>query len=491
MLTSRSRRSVERVALIGAAILFVAAGVGAQPTLANPAAGTQESGGGAQPPGTEGRATTGTTPGSPTIEEQIHELDQQLRILKRQLELERERAAETATQRPIVAAGPEGFSVRSGDNAFQLRLRGYVQADGRFFLDDPQEVTPDSFVMRRVRPIVEATLYQRFDFRIMPDWGEARTVIQDAYLDLRFTPAVKVRAGKFKSPVGLERLVSATDLLFIERGAPTAVAPNRDIGVMVHGDVADAVVSYAVGLFNGVMDGGSTDTDEGDGKDVAIRLFAQPFRKRTNSQLAGLGVGVVGTVGKERGSLVSPALPVYRTTGQQVFFRLRADATAAGTTIADGDRWRAGVQGYYYLQSFGVVVEQLHSSQQLRRATIDGLLETTAWQVAGSYVLTGERATPRGVVPRRAFEPQAGAWGAIELTARYHTLEIGREVFPVFANPDSAAQRARAWTAGVNWYLSRAVKVTLDYEQSHFTGGSPTGDRQTSRDLFTRLQLAF
>jgi phosphate-selective porin len=43
----------------------------------------------------------------------------------------------------------------------------------------------------------------------------------------------------------------------------------------------------------------------------------------------------------------------------------------------------------------------------------------------------------------------------------------------------------------VNWYLSRAVKVTLDYEQSHFTGGSPTGDRQTSRDLFTRLQLAF
>ena len=38
-------------------------------------------------------------------------------------------------------------------------------------------------------------------------------------------------AGKFKVPVGLERLESATDIRFIERGFPTSLVPNRDLGV--------------------------------------------------------------------------------------------------------------------------------------------------------------------------------------------------------------------------------------------------------------------
>ena len=46
------------------------------------------------------------------------------------------RPAERAKTTPVVGAGREGFAMRSADGAFQLRLRGYIQSDGRFYAGD-------------------------------------------------------------------------------------------------------------------------------------------------------------------------------------------------------------------------------------------------------------------------------------------------------------------------------------------------------------------
>src|SRR5688572_30855207 len=100
---------------------------------------------------------------------------------------------------PAIAAGRDGFQLRSADGNFTLRLRGLIHSDGRFFANDAADTGTDTFLMRRVRPIVEATLFKNFDFRLMPDFGDGRTVVQDAYLDLRFATGIKVRAGKFKA----------------------------------------------------------------------------------------------------------------------------------------------------------------------------------------------------------------------------------------------------------------------------------------------------
>ena len=45
--------------------------------------------------------------------------------------------------------------------------------------------------------------------------------------------------------------------------------------------------------------------------------------------------------------------------------------------------------------------------------------------------------------------------------------------------------------AGVNWYLNRNVRVSLDYETTRFEGGAAVGDRADEDVIFTRFQVSF
>jgi phosphate-selective porin OprO/OprP len=400
--------------------------------------------------------------------------------------------AEGSAVRARVASGAgDGFQLQSADDTFQLRVRGLIQLDARFFVNDRAEQAADTFVLRRVRPIFEGTLFRFFDFRLMPDFGGGTTVLQDAYMDLRIRPFAKVRAGKQKQPFGIERLVSASALPFVERALPTTVAGNRDVGVTLYGDVLGNRMSYWAGVFNGVADGASADVDGRDGKDVVARVLVHPFRGSRHERVDGLGVAFAASYGTERGALVSPGLPIYRSSGQQVFFRYRVDGTSTGTVLADGTRYRLSAQAYFYSGRVGLLAEQVFSSQAVRRESAIGRMGTNSWQGMVTWVLTGERASLNGVTPSHDFEPSSGRLGAFELTARYHQLTADASAFPAFADPLSAARAARAWTGGVNWYLNRSVKLTADYEHTGYTGGGPAGDRPAEHDVLTRIQLAF
>ncbi len=426
----------------------------------------------------------------PSVDEKLEELDQKIRVLDRKIELDKEAAAEKAKTAGQAAAGKDGFSLKSADGNFVLKLRGYVQLDGRFFQSDDQRPATDTFTLRRVRPILEGTVYKIFDFRIMPDFGGGQTVLQDAYLEGRFSPAFKVRAGKFKPPVGLERLQSGTDLLFVERAFPTNLVPNRDLGVQVAGDLAGGVASYAVGVFNGVPDGGSADGDTNDDKDYAARVFFQPF-VRGSGPLKNLGLGLAGSTGDQEGTAASPNLPAFRTPGQQTFFSYRADGTALNTVIADGRRIRLSPQAYLYTGPFGLLAEYVTSQQAVQRAGVSRDLEHKAWQVAASWVSSGGEPSYKSVNPKKVFDLEAHTWGAFEIAARYHKQELDDATFPTFASPASSASAAEAWAVGFNWYLNKNLRLLFDYEDTRFEGGAAAGDREDEKIFFSRFQIAF
>lgn len=432
-----------------------------------------------------------------TVEQRLEQLDQEIRILKRQRELEQGAAAakaEKAKENPVLIAGKDGFGFKSADGNFSLRLRGYVQADGRFFFDDDTKVGTDRFLLRRVRPIVEGTLFKDFAFRIMPDFGGGSTTLQDAYIDWRKWPEFQVRAGKFKPPVGLERLQSGTNLEFVERAFPTGLVPNRDVGVQLSGDFWGGVLQYAGGVFNGVTDGGSGDVDNNDGFDFAGRLFAHPFRRTDIEPLQELGLGFSATWGDQNGSPGTPNLTTYRSQGQLVFFRYLSatPATAANTVVADGDRIRFSPQGYWYWGPFGLLGEYVLSQQEVKLAGATERLEHEAWQIAAYWVVTGEKASFKGVTPRKNFDLKGGGWGALELVGRVQGFDADDDSFPVYASPAASADEAFAWGVGLNWYLNRNVKLSSTYEQTKFDGGAAGGsDRETEKVLFGRIQLVY
>src|SRR4030095_7932019 len=150
-------------------------------------------------------------PDTASVEERLQELDQEIRVLKRQRELEQDSLATAAKDRPKLSTDKDGFWLRSSDEKFALHLGGYIQADSRTFLDDPANRLTNTFLLRRARALIEGTVFKYFDFRLMPDWGGGTAVIQDGYVAAKIQPYLKLQAGKFKGPVGLERLQSATD----------------------------------------------------------------------------------------------------------------------------------------------------------------------------------------------------------------------------------------------------------------------------------------
>jgi phosphate-selective porin OprO/OprP len=319
----------------------------------------------------------------------------------------------------------------------------------------------------------------------MPDFGQGQAALIDAYADFNYWPAFQIRAGKFKPPVGLEMQQSGAATLFIERGLPSNLVPNRDIGVQLHGNVLGQHLTYQAGVFNGVRNNTSTaDFDENNDKEFAARLFARPFLNHSADWLKGLELGVGGSYGNTEGQLSNFRIPAQGSGGID-FFTYRDGATAAG------DRFRIVPQLYYAWGPFGLLGEYVYHSQEVQKETARDTLHHQAWQVAVSYVLTGENASFKGVKPLWNFNPMQGNWGAIELKARYNELHLDSDTFPLFADPAQSARRVRAWAVGINWYLMPHLKVMLDYEQGSFEGGARSGDREKERVLLTRLQIAF
>lgn len=494
-------------------------------------------------------------PADKSLEQRVEELDQEVRILKRKRELDQEATEAAKKAVPIAKISSSGLSVESADGTNSIKFHGIVQVDHRLIFDGANDIrnrsdqragnlgedgfhdANNSWNLRRARPTIEGTLLGKHDFRLMTDFAGGTVSIFDAYIDARFYPAFKVRVGKFKSFVSLERLQSASDIKLNERSyVSNSLLPNRDLGIAVHGDILHNTLNYAFGLMNGVTDGGniSTGPQFSGRKEFTGRIFTTPFRNQ-ESVLRGLGVGVAATYTNVRGErnlnftdttsadATRNGLPNYLTDGQNFFFRY------GGATVADGTRLRISPQAYYYLGPMGVLSEYAIVRQDVSLSTggpppgggpgsntaitpnTGKTLHHEAWHVTLSYILTGEDASFQGVKPRHNFDVGHG-WGAWEFVGRYSEISLDSDTFkdPTggsfvggYANLSESAKAARSWTVGLNWYLNQNVRAAVNYSETQFDGGAGIGitpineagtnvqDRPDEQVFLSRLQMAF
>lgn len=423
----------------------------------------------------------------PSLEERIKTLELQIETLHQRV----------ATSPRPVANTKDGFGFVSADGTFKLKLWGYLHGEGRLFLNDEEVPLTNTFVLRRARIVVDGSVGP-FDFRVMPDFGNGTTVLLDAWIAAPIRPWFRLQVGRGKVPIGLEFLQGDTVTMFIERAYPTQLVPNRDNGVQVSGDLADGRLTYTVGVYNGAVDGGSRDTDVSDDKDGVARFYATPFFGGAPA-LAGFSIGLGASIGQEDGTAAASSLPTYRSPGQATIFSYvtATPATLANTAIGDGDRWRLAPQAYYAVGPFSTMAEYTRSSQEIRLGAVVDEVVNEAWQVSLGWVLSGESAAFKGLAPASPVAFDGSGWGALELVARIHRLDIDETAFDRgFASRTASITQATGYAIGLNWYMTRQVKLKLNYERTTFVDGAGSSlatlhDREDEHLISTQLQLVY
>lgn len=385
----------------------------------------------------------------------------------------------------MVAYDEDGLRVHSADGRRQLKVRGYIQMDGRLTFSDTSDAAPNTISLRRVRMIIDGTLNPWLAMRIGLDlYTPGASPSVDAFADITLTSHWWVRAGKQKTPYGWERYSPIGDQYFPERSIANSLTSSRDGGLLVTGEYGGGRYEGSLGVFNGIPDGAIADADVNDAKDAVVRLIYRPALRERGQ---GLTIGFNGTSGVQRGSTSVPQLPKFASPAGPTWFGYRESAG----TIADGPRKRAGFFTVAHFGAWGGTAEWYNNIARIRRGSAFGDIGTTGFLALGDVVFTGEPSAPNGVAPSHPFDPSHGHWGALQAVARVSHLTVDRAAFPFFADSTISSRSATESAIGLNWYITRTTKGIIDWEHTTFVGGAPVGDRKTEDLLFLRAQIAF
>jgi phosphate-selective porin OprO/OprP len=407
-------------------------------------------------------------------------LEQEVQGLKRAQEENRQLTKEVeqlkAVAKPKFEAGFEKWQpyIRSTDGNFRLSPVGRIQVDFRAYEEGSS--LKNNFLVRRGRIGLLGTFYKYFDFFVEADFGQGAAVLTDGYLEFRYRPELRLRAGQFKVPFSYEDLFSDNNIDFVERSVADNLAPSRDLGAMLHGSLFGGVVNYAGGIFNG---SGQNTADTNNSKDLAGRLVLTPFKQSEVAWLRNLQVGGDITWGAQDSGQSLRG----RTDGQFVFFN---------RINTRGDRLRYSGEVAYYTGPFTIYGEYIQTEEE-RKGLGAGAIDLPdlfgrGWYVTTTYMLTGEAKVPgQVVIPNRWVNPigPERGWGAWELAARFAQLD--------FRARDITGNRVDALTLGVNWYLAPNVKWLVNFVQNWVSdeNRSPIRGEDASWEFLTRLQLWF
>lgn len=106
--------------------------------------------------------------------------------------------------------------------------------------------------IRRARLGFEGWAFGAIDYGVIVDAAAENVQLLDAYVGYRPFPFFGFRLGAAKVPFSRFALMSSSRQTMTERPlSVSAMAPFRQVGITFEGEVADGLVSYAAGVYNG------------------------------------------------------------------------------------------------------------------------------------------------------------------------------------------------------------------------------------------------
>ena len=307
-----------------------------------------------------------------------------------------------------------------------LKIGGYVQGE----LDagaqgDSRFPASDRFFLRRARLTASGTVLPSVAYRVQVEFagglGSTSGVsasLTDGYVEWTRFAAAHVVAGQFKAPFGGEWLVPSTALATVERTLATdRLTLNRQIGVMVDGDLHSGDAGYQVAMFNG--NGRNTTVNDNKRFMYVARGTVRPWKTVSGS----LRVGVDGYWSDDTKQSM-PAEFGFDSTPQ----------TPAADNLFTGSRRGAGIDAHFEDQAWTADAEVLRIHFDQSGAVEPRVTTSTGWYV-----------TPARYVYERL----------IQVAGRYehYRPDISR-----------SGDATSTWTGGVNYYAHGPnVRLMADY----------------------------
>jgi hypothetical protein len=343
-------------------------------------------------------------------------------------------------------------SVRFGD-VVRLDLRARVAAE-LVGSEIPFKVSSPDLDLARRRVGIDGRVLNLVDFQIERELGGVDPW-RDVYANVRRFRSLELQAGQFKLPFSLDETTGASNLDFVYRSrVATTLAPGRDTGAMLHGQLFSRRLSYEAGLF--AHDGDNSrshahpDRVAGN-RTTAVRLGVQPLRT-TRSPWRSLTIGAAMTVSRVPDGIMA----VHgQTPLDQTFF--------PADFWVNGRRQRTGVEVSWNAELTSVESEYIRFSNERRGEGIRGedlpLFVASGWYVSGTRTLMISRAGEPGhlsFIPHRI--------NRLDAAARIERLTFGNTDAGGSASFSPRGENVRRnsdtiLTLGINWYVSRWLSL--------------------------------
>ena len=374
------------------------------------------------------------------------------------------------------ARGQQADAPRNAERPFEIAPRGYIQLDWRGFPEwtttpGTGRLTYDTMEVRRARVGVDGRV-RRLSFEVTLDHQDEDdgTLLKDAYAQMRFTRAIRLRVGQFKIPGGREYQTSARSLDFMERSAlSTSVTPGRDLGAMLTGEIGRKL-DYQAGFF------------AGDGRGRGSRAGRTSAGRVTWTLVRDLELAGTFSEGRTRAVDADPAngLIGRAPSGYRFFDR----------AYVQGERIRVGADLEWSPRSWRFTAEAIRADDERRGQGLD--LEDLP-----SIVATGWSAAVVKQIGRRRGQARSRLreW---DLGLRYDELafdDAGPETASDSVRPRAADVRpraARTLTSSLSWAPARWSRVigNAGFERYTEPRTAPEPGRHSYWTFGMRLQLA-
>ncbi len=417
----------------------------------------------------------------------VYELEQEVQLLRRQLETQMEtnraaaaaaaesadRAAEAAADAGAAADGGDAVRVKmkgpsptieSPDGDFTMNVTGRVHWDVGFY---DEAADGDRFNngsnLRRARLGVKGKIMDDWGYNIVLDGGDSAADdvdIDTAFVSYKGLKPLSVAFGQHKAPLTLEDRTSSNDIPFIERSLSTNlfVGPAGGKRLGLSGIASGDMWWIGAGVF-----GEKLGVDDSDGDDEQWsyhgRLAFAPVReKEYGVHLGASGWLLPETQMIEIGEDTSDYEPGTCSFRDRPEFRVDDSRLIDAKVERAEDCYGIGAEFAMWYAPMWAAAEYTQFGGRMDDSDVD----FDAYYIQAGWVLTGEgrpysmkKAAWSGVKPANPFAADGSGAGAFELVGRYSHANL------IDGDVDGGEQTN--YTFGLNWWLNNWVGIKFNY----------------------------